>query len=172
MSSSVTDAGIEDARTREKAEALARDIIECLDSIDYNKYFDAMGRPGSRGGSQEKQFSDFSIRAVDASQVRLDKCKENSCCVLICMTFGFLLKGLLLLSGEAERVSGAHASGCCGCSQRAGYSANVTSSVQRNVLFCSCALGMELRNLVNAQCSLPYTETERVTCQLCIHDIL
>ncbi len=87
MSSSVTDAGIEDARTREKAEALARDIIECLDSIDYNKYFDAMGRPGSRGGSQEKQFSDFSIRAVDASQVRLVKCKHNSCCVLICMTF-------------------------------------------------------------------------------------
>ncbi len=62
-------AGIEDARKRERAELLARDIIECLDSIDYNKYFDAMGRPGSRGGVQEKQFSDFSIRAVDASQV-------------------------------------------------------------------------------------------------------
>lgn len=62
-------AGIEDARKRERAELLARDIIECLDSIDYNKYFDAMGRPGSRGGVQEKQLSDFSIRAVDASQV-------------------------------------------------------------------------------------------------------
>ena len=66
----MSDAGIEDARTRERAEVLARDIIEYLDSIDYNKYFDAMGRPGSRGGSQEKQFSEFSIRAVDASQVR------------------------------------------------------------------------------------------------------
>lgn len=62
-------AGIEDSRKRERAELLARDIIECLDSIDYNKYYDAMGRPGSRGGMQEKQFSDFSIRAVDASQV-------------------------------------------------------------------------------------------------------
>lgn len=61
--------GIEDARTREKAELLARDIIECLDSIDYNKYFDAMGRPGTRGGAKEKQFSEFSLKAVDASQV-------------------------------------------------------------------------------------------------------
>ncbi|BDA41050.1 hypothetical protein COCOBI_01-7050 [Coccomyxa sp. Obi] len=67
---------IEDSRKRERAEVLARDIIECLDSIDYKKYFDAMGRPGSRGGMQEKQFSDFSIRAVDASQAKLKEFLE------------------------------------------------------------------------------------------------
>ena len=57
------------ARARERAELIARDLIEYINSIDYQKYFDAMGRPGSRGGNQEKQFSDFSIRAVDAAQV-------------------------------------------------------------------------------------------------------
>lgn len=63
--------GLGDARTRERAELLARDIIEYLDGIDYNKYYDAMGRPGSRGGDKEKQFSDFSVRAVDAAQGKL-----------------------------------------------------------------------------------------------------
>ena len=61
--------GIEDAKTRERAEQIARDLIEYINSIDYQKYYDAMGRPGSRGGDKEKQFSDFSIRAVDAAQV-------------------------------------------------------------------------------------------------------
>ena len=61
--------GVEDVKLREKAELIARDLIEYINSIDYQKYFDAMGRPGSRGGNQEKQFSDFSIRAVDAAQV-------------------------------------------------------------------------------------------------------
>lgn len=61
--------GVEDSRTRERAELIARDLIEYINSIDYQKYFDAMGRPGSRGGDKEKQFSDFSIRAVDAAQV-------------------------------------------------------------------------------------------------------
>ena len=54
---------------RERAELIARDLIEYISSIDYQKYYDAMGRPGSRGGDKEKQFSDFSIRAVDAAQV-------------------------------------------------------------------------------------------------------
>ena len=58
-------------KARERAELIARDLIEYINSIDYQKYFDAMGRPGSRGGNQEKQFSDFSIRAVDAAQVPL-----------------------------------------------------------------------------------------------------
>ena len=30
-----------------------------------------MRRPGTRGGTSEKQFSDFSVRAVDAAQARL-----------------------------------------------------------------------------------------------------
>ena len=71
--------GVEDARAREKAELLARDIIEYLDSINYNKYYDAMGRPGSRGGNREKQFSDFSVRAVDAAQARSAVCPDASC---------------------------------------------------------------------------------------------
>ncbi len=62
-------AGIQDAKTRERAEQIARDLIEYINSIDYQKYYDAMGRPGSRGGDKEKQFSDFSIRACDAAQV-------------------------------------------------------------------------------------------------------
>ena len=60
---------MEDAKARERAELIARDLIEYINSIDYQKYFDAMGRPGARGGDKEKQFSDFSIRAVDAAQV-------------------------------------------------------------------------------------------------------
>ncbi len=62
--------GLPEAPSRERAQALARDIIEYLDSIDYNKYYDDMRRPGTRGGTSEKQFSDFSVRAVDAAQVR------------------------------------------------------------------------------------------------------
>ena len=61
--------GVEDSKARERAELIARDLIEYINSIDYQKYFDAMGRPGARGGDKEKQFSDFSIRAVDAAQV-------------------------------------------------------------------------------------------------------
>ncbi len=61
--------GVEDAKARERAELITRDLIEYINSIDYQKYFDAMGRPGARGGDKEKQFSDFSIRAVDAAQV-------------------------------------------------------------------------------------------------------
>lgn len=62
---------MENPKTRDKAELIARDLLEYITSIDYQKYYDAMGRPGARGGDKEKQFSDFSIRAVDAAQVVL-----------------------------------------------------------------------------------------------------
>ena len=38
--------GLQSAKERETAELLARNIIEDLDAIDYNKYYAAMGKPG------------------------------------------------------------------------------------------------------------------------------
>ena len=73
--------GVEDSRTRERAELIARDLIEYINSIDYQKYFDAMGRPGARGGDKEKQFSEFSIRAVDAAQVHPPQPQKHSSCL-------------------------------------------------------------------------------------------
>ena len=89
---SAHSAGVEDVRLRERAELIARDLIEYINSIDYQKYFDAMGRPGSRGGNQEKQFSDFSIRAVDAAQV---PSLPSGCHILI---LPLSIKGFMLQS--------------------------------------------------------------------------
>lgn len=48
---------------------MARDIIEFLTEVDYNKYFDSMGGPGSKGGEREASFSKFSLQAVKAAEV-------------------------------------------------------------------------------------------------------
>ena len=62
-------AGLTDKSQRSKAERIAFDLIEYLDQIDYNKYFEAMGQAGTRGGDREKLFSDFSAQSIKAAQV-------------------------------------------------------------------------------------------------------
>lgn len=66
------NAGLTDKAQRSKAERIAFDLIEYLDQIDYNKYFEAMGQAGTRGGDREKLYSDFSSQSIKAAQVSLN----------------------------------------------------------------------------------------------------
>lgn len=60
--------GLEDKSKKSKAERIAFDLLEYLDQINYNKYYDSMGSPGTRGGEKEKLFSDFSSQSIKAAQ--------------------------------------------------------------------------------------------------------
>ena len=62
-------AGLEDKSKKSKAERIAFDLLEYLDQINYNKYYDSMAAAGTRGGEKEKQFSDFSSQSIKAAQV-------------------------------------------------------------------------------------------------------
>lgn len=62
-------AGLEDKSRKSKAERIAFDLLEYLDQINYNKYYDSMAAAGTRGGEKEKQFSDFSSQSIKAAQV-------------------------------------------------------------------------------------------------------
>ena len=48
---------------------IARDVIEYLDAIDYNKYFENLQQPEARSGEMQKAFLDFSLNSVRAAQV-------------------------------------------------------------------------------------------------------
>ena len=48
---------------------IARDVIEYLDAIDYNKYFENLQRPEARSGEMQKAFLDFSLNSIRAAQV-------------------------------------------------------------------------------------------------------
>lgn len=50
---------------------MGRDLQDYIAQIDYQKYYDAMGLPGSRGGEREAQFSAYSLQAVKAAQKKL-----------------------------------------------------------------------------------------------------
>lgn len=60
--------GLEDKSKKSQAERVAFDLLEYLDQINYNKYYDSMGSPGTRGGEKEKLFSDFSSQSIKAAQ--------------------------------------------------------------------------------------------------------
>ncbi len=62
-------AGLEDKSKKTKAERIAFDLLEYLDQINYNKYYESMGAVGTRGGEKEKLFSDFSSQSIKAAQV-------------------------------------------------------------------------------------------------------
>ena len=47
----------------------ARDVIEYLDSIDFNKYYDNMQKPSSRSGEAQRVFLEFSLNSIRAAQV-------------------------------------------------------------------------------------------------------
>ena len=68
-------AALPNSRSAEKARVVARDVIEYLDSIDYNKYFESLEKPQARSGERQKMFLDFSLNSVRAAQVQptLDK---------------------------------------------------------------------------------------------------
>lgn len=61
---------IEDTKTAEKARVLAAELFEYLDSLDYNKYFDAMPTR-TLSGVQNAQFVAFSSGALKAAQGKL-----------------------------------------------------------------------------------------------------
>ncbi len=66
-------AGLEDKGKKTKAERIAFDLLEYLDQINYNKYYESMGAVGTRGGEKEKLFSDFSSQSIKAAQVSLQQ---------------------------------------------------------------------------------------------------
>ena len=104
---------MEDSRARERAELIARDLIEYISSIDYQKYFDAMGRPGSRGGDKEKQFSDFSIRAVDAAQVPWPVPTQSDMHLAFCSIIEAMHAGEYAVQMINAASHGAHAHAAC-----------------------------------------------------------
>ena len=61
--------GLGDGSLRARAQAVGSELIDELNGIDYQNYFDAMGTPGKRGGQQEAQFAAFSLSAAHAAQV-------------------------------------------------------------------------------------------------------
>jgi hypothetical protein len=69
VSPRVVCSGLEDGSLRQRAQAVGSDLIDELNGIDYQNYFDAMGTPGKRGGQQEAQFAAFSLSAAHAAQV-------------------------------------------------------------------------------------------------------
>ncbi|KAL0055531.1 hypothetical protein WJX82_001534 [Trebouxia sp. C0006] len=62
---------LEDKGKKTKAERIAFDLLEYLDQINYNKYYESMGAVGTRGGEKEKLFSDFSSQSIKAAQGKL-----------------------------------------------------------------------------------------------------
>ena len=62
-------AGIEDRRKGDQAAIIVRGVVDDLDAIDYTKYFSTVKKRGANTGAEQKQFSDFSVRAVKAVQV-------------------------------------------------------------------------------------------------------
>jgi A/G-specific adenine glycosylase len=62
---------IEDTRTAEKAVKLTNEFIEYIDSMDYNKYFDAIPTK-TLTGAQNAQYSEFSGKALAVAQAKLD----------------------------------------------------------------------------------------------------
>ena len=62
-------AGLEDRRTSERAAIIIRGILDDLDAIDYTKYYSSVKRCGANTGTEQKQFSDFSVRAIRAVKV-------------------------------------------------------------------------------------------------------
>lgn len=62
-------AALPDSRAAEKARVAARDVIEYLDSIDFNKYFENLQRPSARSGEAQRVFLEFSLNSIKAAQV-------------------------------------------------------------------------------------------------------
>ena len=71
MTACVASQCLADSQSREKAGVLGRDVIEYLDSVDYNKYYESLQQPGTRGGDKEKMFADFSLSSIRAASVSL-----------------------------------------------------------------------------------------------------
>ena len=63
-------AALPDGSKRDKAKALAADIMEYVAQIDFNKYFDTQASRSGLGGRRNQEFVDFSASSVKATQVR------------------------------------------------------------------------------------------------------
>lgn len=70
--------GLEDKSKKSQAERVAFDLLEYLDQINYNKYYDSMGSPGTKGGEKEKLFSDFSSQSIKAAQASVHRSPSTS----------------------------------------------------------------------------------------------
>ena len=60
----VVSAGLEDSRQRDLATTVGTDLKDYISQIDYQKYYDAMGAPGARGGQREAEFAEFSLQVI------------------------------------------------------------------------------------------------------------
>ena len=57
-------AGLEESRQRDLATTIGTDLKDYISQIDYQKYYDAMGAPGARGGQREAEFAEFSLQVM------------------------------------------------------------------------------------------------------------
>lgn len=64
-------AALTDSRRTDKAISITRGIMEDLEAVDYTKYFSTVKKRGANTGAEQKQFSEFSARAVRAVKDKL-----------------------------------------------------------------------------------------------------
>lgn len=136
-------AALPDSRAAEKAGVVARDVIEYLDSIDYNKYFESLIKPSARSGDNQKIFLDFSLNSITAAKVTHSHLSHGCPCPQMqkrCaprrpyarswsshVAFRRLFAdGLSLDAGQTETVHGADACGSSGSSNATSGSSNLT----------------------------------------------
>ena len=60
---------LKDRRSNDQAGIIIRGIVDDLDAIDYTKYYSSVKKRGANTGTEQKAFSDFSVRAVRAVKV-------------------------------------------------------------------------------------------------------
>lgn len=68
-------AALPNSRAAESARVIARDVIEYLDSIDFNKYYESLQKPSARTGEAQKMFMDFSLSSIRAAKVRMSSAR-------------------------------------------------------------------------------------------------
>eukprot|EP00210_Caulerpa_lentillifera_P004002 g3818.t1 len=65
---------LDDEDLRRRGRGLGREVLEFVQEMDYNKYFeDRLNVKQFRGGNEEAQFVEFSTKATQAAMIRLDQ---------------------------------------------------------------------------------------------------
>jgi len=65
---------LEDEDLRRRGRGLSGEILEFVQEMDYNKYFeDRLNTKQFRGGDEEAQFVEFSMKAAQTARMRLDQ---------------------------------------------------------------------------------------------------
>ena len=85
---------VKDRRLNDQAGIIIRGIVDDLDAIDYTKYYSSVKKRGSNTGTEQKAFSDFSVRAVRAVKVSWTAGCLSSCWVAAWIGVGLVEEGM------------------------------------------------------------------------------